>query len=287
MRTPVTLLAMLAGLVAIFGVAINLGEAIVDAAAPAPHRQTGPQSGSPGDGDNVRGTGPGGLAVTDEGYLLRPRTTRFTAGETTDFLFTVFTVNGKPVTDFARSPHRMNLVVVRRDMSGYQRLHPTMAPDGTWSVPLELDQPGSYRAFAEFLPESVTTPVILGVDLDAPGLVEPGPIPKISSTADVDGYTVVGTGDLIAGSVSQLSMHVIRDDVPVTDLDTYLGNAGRLVILREGDLAYLQVRPIEGPRRDTTIGFEVEAPTAGYYRMFVEFQHHGRVRTAEFTALAR
>ncbi|MGH3883804.1 MAG: hypothetical protein ACRDRC_10430, partial [Pseudonocardiaceae bacterium] len=110
---------------------------------------------------------------------------------------------------------------------------------------------------------------------------------KISSTADVDGYTVVGTGDLIAGSVSQLSMHVIRDDVPVTDLDTYLGNAGRLVILREGDLAYLQVRPIEGPRRDTTIGFEVEAPTAGYYRMFVEFQHRGRVRTAEFTALAR
>ncbi|MGH3990740.1 MAG: hypothetical protein ACRDTZ_25995, partial [Pseudonocardiaceae bacterium] len=203
------------------------------------------------------------------------------------FLFTVFTVDGKPVTDFARSPHRMNLVVVRRDMSGYQRLHPTMSRDGTWSVPLELDRPGSHRAFAEFLPESATTPVILGVDLDVPGLAEPGPIPKISSTADVDGYTVVGTGDLIAGSVSQLSMHVIRDDVPVTDLDTYLGNAGRLVILREGDLAYLQVRPIEGPRRDTTIGFEVEAPTAGYYRMFVEFQHRGRVRTAEFTALAR
>ncbi|MGH3917963.1 MAG: hypothetical protein ACRDSG_02805, partial [Pseudonocardiaceae bacterium] len=287
MRTPVTLLAMLAGLVAIFGVAINLGEAIVDAAAPAPNRQTGPQSGSPSGGDSERGMGPGGLAVADQGYLLRPRTTRFTAGETTDFLFTVFTVDGKPVTDFARSPHRMNLVVVRRDMSGYQRLHPTMAPDGTWSVPLELDRPGSHRAFAEFLPESATTPVILGVDLDVPGLAEPGPIPKISSTADVDGYTVVGTGDLIAGSVSQLSMHVIRDDVPVTDLDTYLGNAGRLVILREGDLAYLQVRPIEGPRRDTTIGFEVEAPTAGYYRMFVEFQHRGRVRTAEFTALAR
>ncbi|MGH3987228.1 MAG: hypothetical protein ACRDTZ_07905, partial [Pseudonocardiaceae bacterium] len=126
MRTPVTLLAMLAGLVAIFGVAINLGEAIVDAAAPAPNRQTGPQSGSPSGGDSERGMGPGGLAVADQGYLLRPRTTRFTAGETTDFLFTVFTVDGKPVTDFARSPHRMNLVVVRRDMSGYQRLHPTM-----------------------------------------------------------------------------------------------------------------------------------------------------------------
>ncbi|MGH3798847.1 MAG: hypothetical protein ACRDTD_01715 [Pseudonocardiaceae bacterium] len=283
MRTPVTLLAMLAGVVAIFGIAINLGESIVGATVPAPHRQTGPRS----DGDNGQATGPGGLAVFGQGYLLRPRFTRFTAGETTNFLFTVFTANGKPVTDFARNPNRMNLVVVRRDMSGYQHLHPIMAPDGTWSVPLQLDKPGSYRAFAEFLPESATTPVILGVDLDVPGLVEPGPIPKISSTAEVDDYTVVGTGDLIAGSVSQLWMHVIRDDVPVTDLDTYLGNAARLVILREGDLAYLQVRPIAGPRRDTTIGFEIEAPTAGYYRMFVEFQHHGRVRTAEFTALAR
>jgi hypothetical protein len=27
--------------------------------------------------------------------------------------------------------------------------------------------------------------------------------------------------------------------------------------------------------------------TAGYYRMFLEFQHRGQIRTAEFTALAR
>jgi len=283
MRTPVTLLAMLVGLVALFGVAINLGESIVDGAVPAPNRQSGPRSG----GDN-HGTGPGGLAVASQGYVLRPRTTRFIAGETTNFRFTVFTDDGKPVTDFARNhDRRMNLVVVRRDMSGYQHLFPIMAPDGTWSVSLRLDRPGTYRAFAEFLPGPATAPVVLGVDLDVPGLVEPAPIPKISSVAKVDDYSVVGTGDLVAGSVSQLWMHVIRDDVPVTDLDTYLGNGGRLVILREGDLAYLQVRPIEGPRRDTTIGFEVEAPSAGYYRMFMEFQHHGQVRTAEFTVLAR
>ena len=284
MRTPVTLLAMLAGLVALFGVAINLGESIVGGAVPAPNRQSGPRSG----GDSNHGTGPGGLAVASQGYVLRPRTTRFIAGETTNFRFTVFTDDGKPVTDFARNhDRRMNLVVVRRDMSGYQHLFPIMAPDGTWSVSLRLDRPGTYRAFAEFLPGSATAPVILGVDLDVPGLVEPAPIPKISSVAKVDDYSVVGTGDLVAGSVSQLWMHVIRDDVPVTDLDTYLGNGGRLVILREGDLAYLQVRPITGPRRDTTIGFEVEAPSAGYYRMFMEFQHHGQVRTAEFTVLAR
>jgi hypothetical protein len=181
----------------------------------------------------------------------------------------------------------MSLIVVRRDMTGYQHLYPLMDPDGTWTVPLELNEPGSYRAFAEFLPATAATPVTLGVDLEAPGLVEPGPIPKTSTTAETDGYTVIWTGDLVAGSVSRIWMHVMRDNVPVTDLDPYLGGAGHLVILREGDLAHLNVHPVTGPRQDTAIDFDADVPTAGYYRMFLEFQHHGQIRTAEFTALAR
>ena len=42
---------------------------------------------------------PGGLAIASHGYLLRPRTTRFTAGEFENLRFTVFSGNGQPVTD--------------------------------------------------------------------------------------------------------------------------------------------------------------------------------------------
>jgi hypothetical protein len=125
------------------------------------------------------------------------------------------------------------------------------------------------------------------VDLEAPGFVEPGPISKVSTIAEVDGYTVIWTGDLVAGSVSRVWIHVMRDNVPVTDLDPFLGGAGHVVIFREGDLGYLHVRPVPGPRQDTSIAFNVDVPTAGYYRMFVEFQHHGQVRTVEFTAETR
>jgi hypothetical protein len=125
------------------------------------------------------------------------------------------------------------------------------------------------------------------VDLEAPGLVEDGPISKVSTIAELDGYTVVWTGDLVAGAVSRIGMHVMRDDLPVTDLDPILGSGGHLVILREGDLAHLNVRPVAGPRQDTAIDFEADVPTAGYYRMFLEFQHHGQLRTVQFTALAR
>ncbi|MEK8109242.1 hypothetical protein NKG94_40115 [Micromonospora sp. M12] len=50
----------------------------------------------------------------------------------------------------------MHLIVVRRDLTGYQHLHPTMAKDGTWSVPLTLAQPGS-GARTPTSPSSPTT----------------------------------------------------------------------------------------------------------------------------------
>jgi hypothetical protein len=76
--------------------------------------------------------------------------------------------------------------------------------------------------------------------------------------------------------------------VPVTDLQPYLAAYGHLVALREGDLAYLHVHPEGTPGDGKTaagpgIGFVAEVPSAGGYRLFLDFQHDGVVRTAEFT----
>lgn len=284
MRAPVPVLALVAGLVALFGFGINFGEAVVSRAGAAVHGH-----GGHGVDDDDQGTGPGGLAIASQGYVLRPRTTLFTAGEYENLRFNIFGKDGKPLTDFARiGDRRMDLIVVRRDLTGYQHLYPVMDPDGTWTVPLALEAPGSYHAIAVFLPGIAKKPVTLGMDLTAPGWVEPGPISKVSTTADApDGYSVIRTGELVAGSVSRVWMHVIRDNLPVSDLDPLFGGPGHLVVLREGDLAYLSAQPVAGPRQDTAIDFDVAVPTAGYYRMILEFQHHGQLRTVEFTALAR
>ncbi|HEX8628306.1 MAG TPA: hypothetical protein VF755_09055, partial [Catenuloplanes sp.] len=34
------------------------------------------------------------------------------------------------------------------------------------------------------------------------------------------------------------------------------------------------------------VTFQVEVPSAGTYRLYLDFQHAGRVRTVEFTAVA-
>ena len=230
---------------------------------------------------------PGGLASSRGGYTLTPTDPTLTPGTPETFAFTITGPNGAPVTAFdVEHDKRMHLIVVRRDTTGFQHVHPEMALDGTWSVPLTLPAGGSYRAFADFTPTGGQR-TTLGVDLSAPGAFEPVAHAP-SRTARVDGYTVEPGGDLVPGRASPITLTVSKDGQPVTDLQPYLAAYGHLVALREGDLGYLHVHPEGSPGDGVTppgprIEFVAQVPTAGGYRLFLDFQHSGVVRTAEFT----
>jgi hypothetical protein len=88
-----------------------------------------------------------------------------------------------------------------------------------------------------------------------------------------------------------VTLSVSKGGVPVTDLQPYLGAYGHLVALRDGDLAYLHVHPDGAPGDGRTpagpdVTFHAEVPSAGSYRLYLDFRHAGQVRTAEFTAVA-
>jgi hypothetical protein len=64
-----------------------------------------------------------------------------------------------------------------------------------------------------------------------------------------------------------------------------------LVALRAGDLAYLHVHPDGSPGDGVTesgpqVVFFAEVPSAGRYRLYLDFKHQGVVRTAEFAVTA-
>ncbi len=68
------------------------------------------------------------------------------------------------------------------------------------------------------------------------------------------------------------------------EVEPYLGADGHLVVLRQGDLAYLHAHTEEEEHGDGgPIRFMVEYPSAGSYRMFLQFKHEGRVHTVAFT----
>ncbi|MFC3995632.1 hypothetical protein ACFOVU_06890 [Nocardiopsis sediminis] len=235
---------------------------------------------------------PSGLQISQDGYTLDPVDTPGTAGEEETLSFRILGPDGDPVTGFSVAhDKRMHLIVVGRDLAGFQHVHPEMADDGTWSIPMEPDTPGPYRMFADFVPEGRDDGLTLGADLAVPGDYEPEPLPEPDRTAEVDGYTVTLDGDLVAGSTSELTLTVTKDGEEVTDLEPYLAAYGHLVALRDGDLAYLHVHPEGSPGDGTTepgpqITFQAEVPSTGDYRLYLDFQHDGEVRTAEFTATA-
>jgi hypothetical protein len=219
--------------------------------------------------------------VAQDGLRLVVDRSTATPGVEEPFAFRIVDGTGAPVEDYdVVHEAEMHLIVARRDLSTYQQLHPTRADDGTWTVPLRLDEPGVYRVFADFTTDGERA--TLGADIAVAGTFAPAPLPapaprattgpyevRVATTADGDGETVEFT--------------VLRDGRQVSDLEPYLGAQGHLVALREGDLSFLHVHPIEGEPAPGTVSFAVEYPSAGRYRLFLQFKHDGRVQTVAVT----
>jgi hypothetical protein len=70
---------------------------------------------------------------------------------------------------------------------------------------------------------------------------------------------------------------------PVKDLNNYLGALGHVVVVSEDTRSYLHVHPNDQTDRGPSIGFGTKFERTGWHRVFVEFNHGGKVRTADFT----
>jgi hypothetical protein len=269
MTTPVKLAAFGAVLGLVFGAAALAGGAVGPLHDPA--------AASAEEGMNMAADPIRGLAVSENGLTLD--LARRSARPDTKFRldFRILGEDGRAVRDFElEHTKRMHLIVVRRDLTGFQHLHPILRPDGTWTTPLTLPHAGTYRVFADFSVDG--KPTTLADDLQVDGALRSHELPAPAKAAEVDGFRVQLTdGTVRAEEESELTFDVTRNGKPVS-LQDYLGAKGHLVALREGDLAFLHVHPDANSLR-----FEASFPNAGAYRLFLQFQVAGRVHTAAFT----
>ncbi|WP_435974728.1 hypothetical protein [Streptomyces sp. Qhu_M48] len=296
MNTGVKITAFAAALAATFGTAYGVGKGVGpvgeepgkaghgDHAEAQPSRT--PEKGHAGHEEGAAADTaalPGGLQVSQDGYTLALETPRPAAGKSV-LKFSIKDAAGRKVTAFTTEHGKeLHFIVASRDLGTFRHLHPVKAADGTWTTPVDLPAAGGYKAFADFKPAAPGAKgVTLGADLSVPGAYAPKPLPAVAPTATVDGYQVRLGGTLDPGKAGELRLTVTRGGTPVDDLEPYLGAYGHLVALRDGDLAYLHVHPNEGgPGPD--VSFTATAPSAGTYRLFLDFQHEGKVRTASFT----
>ncbi|MGQ4598795.1 hypothetical protein [Nocardia sp. R6R-6] len=273
------------GLAAVFGIALATGAVI--GPEPAAHN-SGKHDGPTEQGAAHSEALPAGMLATERGYTLRLENSQAPATPSTPLRFRILDQNGVAVTRYVRNHDKdLHLIVVRRDMAAFQHVHPALGADGTWSVPIDLTRAGDYRVFADFIPDAGDN-LTLGADLRVPGNYEPQQLPPATNTATVGDYSVTLDGVVVPGQPSTVTLSVRRGGKPVDDLQPYLGAYGHLVALRATDLGYLHVHPEGHPGDGVTpagpgITFALTAPSAGDYRLFLDFQHEGVVRTAEFT----
>ncbi|HYC80179.1 MAG TPA: hypothetical protein VEB65_00240 [Solirubrobacterales bacterium] len=279
------------GIALVFGAAVALGDAVGpvreggESPAADEHGAMGEMAagGDAAEGAHAEAGGHAaadpvrGLAVSDDGLTLRLGTARVPADRKVPLRFRIVGAGGATVKDFdLEHTKRMHVIVVRRDLTGFQHLHPTQAADGEWSVPLRLAEPGAYRVFADFSHDG--TAETLAADLQVDGPVRTRSLPAPAATAAVDGYEVRMAGSRArAGQEAELAFTVTRGGRTVAVAD-YLGAKGHLVALREGDLAFLHVHPDEDRLR-----FMASFPSAGRYRLFLQFKAGGEVHTVAFT----
>jgi hypothetical protein len=207
---------------------------------------------------------PAGLGVEQDGYRLVQDRRTLVAGRSQPYVFRILAPGGSVLRDFdVEHERRLHLIVVGRAPDGpFLHLHPRLRADGSWSVPLKLPFAGSYRVFADFTTAGERR--TLGIDLDATGAGRP-----YTWRDSPDDVQLRDEGDRL--------VFTVRGDSGPVALQPYLGARGHLVVLREGDLAYVHAHADED-----ALAFDVPFPSDGRYQLYLQFKVAGVVETARF-----
>ena len=242
------------------------------------------------------------------------------AGENVTLVFTVRDAEGKAVRDLPVVHEKpMHLLVISKDLSEFNHLHPEPQADGTYRVAHTFPSGGDYKLYADYTPkggEQVVDRIPLKVDGN--------PRPPVALKADssdtktVDGLRVTMRPDkeLRAGQELMLDFAVADDRTqkPVADLQPYLGALAHFVIVSEDGVDFLHAHPMEktetaaakhgggggnheakphahGDKGETHDARQASAsqvsahttfPRAGLYKVWAQFQRGGRVSTVPF-----
>jgi hypothetical protein len=181
---------------------------------------------------------------------------------------------------------KMHLIIVSRDLSEFYHEHPTFGADGSYTQEYTFKTGGDYLLFQDYTPEGDRHQ--LGrQEIKVAGATRPAVqygADALNWKSAADGYTVALAFDqpVQVGASLALTATVTHNGTPVTDLANYLGALGHVVILSEDGQEYLHVHPLEQADKGPKVGFQTQFEKAGRYRIFLQFNHGGSIRTADF-----
>ena len=232
-------------------------------------------------------------------------------GQTIKLLYVIKNDKGEIVTNFEIAHEKiMHFIVVRQDLQDFQHLHPDFnGSTGEFSVDVTFPEEGPYRLFPDFTPgddNPQKLPVTVYADVDVGDKANYVPQAVNADSEKIknqDGYQITYTLPERLPKQTELTytLHLEKDNQPVTNLERYLGALGHSVIIKEGTLDFIHTHAGETKTAGITnkhsvvqehtsntsasgpeIRFTTTFPESGIYKIFTQFQHQGKIVTTDY-----
>jgi hypothetical protein len=189
----------------------------------------------------------------------------------------------------------IHLLIASADLAEFDHIHPELQPDDSYEVPWTFPHGGAYRLWADYsLPGEAPRVERFDVTVEGPA---PPAKPLLPSSLHSDAVDLITTQTLRAGEDISIT---VRFNGSVDTLEPYLGAWAHVVVVREDSGSFAHAHPLEaataaagtththaplGPAPQQ-ISIVANFPSAGLYKIWVQFQQSGKVITVPFVVRA-
>lgn len=207
----------------------------------------------------------------------------------------------------------LHVIAVSADLRDFVHEHGDKpGGDGHFRVRMTFPHAGLWHVYADAVPSGLGQQVMrFDLVLGAPPSAAPAPDLAATGPQAADGrYAArLDTDALTAGKEVALSLHLLRDGRPATDITPFLGVAAHAVFINAADLSYVHVHaaPADTAGMDempgmngmpgmapltpgapvpSDLALHVRAPKADPYVLWIQFAAGGHVRTVRFVVPA-
>lgn len=226
--------------------------------------------------------------TTTQATLNAPKT--LTPNQSVNLVIDIQDATGKPVNKFDIFQEKiMHLIVVKDDLKSFAHLHPEYKENGRFQVTANFPESGNYTLFSDYKPAGKKENVSL-MNMTIPGSVSsPRDLEKFTKTKTLTDTKVnlnISEKNLQAGKEISLNFD-LKDNKnqPIQDLQPYLGEKGHLVIIKSSSPLtksdYIHAHALKNTP-DGKIEFQTKFPQSGTYKMWLQFNRNGNIKTADF-----
>src|SRR5918997_3764609 len=211
---------------------------------------------------------------------------------------------GEPIKQFDIIHDKlMHLIIVNReDLSHFMHIHPKLDKEkGIFYIDHTFAKAGKYKMWIDVKPKEgiqILTAFAFNVEgqpIHFPAIIVPEQTNVKNVVAEGHNYQITlncqPEQQPVAGRNVKMTFE-IRDAIgkPISNLEPLMAAGGHCVIIDADSREFLHVHPAEEIAEDVaswrggpSISFIANSPKPGLYRAWGQFQHEGRLLTADFT----